>query len=367
MNERVRVLASAAQLGRFTAYDLASVSGVKRDSVRSILRRHASFFEIDVTRSDERSRGRPANVYVVANQLALDNELGQVRDSLEWAAVPTVETPAAEHALARIAVAETSLRRAFEATSDEQRDDLVGVALETADVMLREGALGDPDALGRVYRLRAIGEMINAAQTPTIRHQSAMSAAAAAIADLAANWRSSAIVLLRTLMSVAERLNDPPPLGVIVTNGHDRSSLLGPQQWLSSPISGTGDTLWAPRWSKSLVEGDALAGIVLQISATDAANVEHALAPLQTWTPTVITGRPDRDLMSEAAAGGAMFVPDDEENVLASAAAAIAASLDRNIASLGIERDSVLADVVAATHNPDAFVGFAATRTLESI
>jgi hypothetical protein len=184
---------------------------------------------------------------------------------------------------------------------------------------------------------------------------------AEAVAVLSTQWLPSALVLLRTLMSLTERLKREPPVGFITHGDVKPENVLASDdanpRWLSSALQGTDDLLWSPKWSTPLTANSALAGIVLQVEDEADMDIGATLAPVRSWAPMVVMGRSDPELIADAAAEGALFISPAAANDFAQAMIGIAAGLDQRIATFETEEDPMLAAIMAASRDADTPLG----------
>jgi len=348
MNQQLRILAAAAQLERFTSYDLAAATGTSSNTVRSVLRRHDELFDVASTVGTKRSRGRPTKRYTVANAEALRDQLGEVRDSLDWAAMPPIEATDVDHQTARLDVAENSLRRALVTDRDGDRRKLAAVAVETADVVLEQATLPDELAL-RALGVKATGEMLGIRDVAPPQQQDALHAVASTVAAIVERSPVSGLVLLRALLQVSRQLNQAPPVGVILHADVRPENLLVAgvdTAWQKWAVQETGESLWSPAWSAPLAEHAALAGVVLRAHAGQF-DVGASLSALREWTPTIVMGDSSPDLFEQATEEGAMFLPSSPEDISESAVAGIGSALDQRIAGFEVDDDSIIADIMS--------------------
>jgi hypothetical protein len=349
MNQRLRILAAAAELGRFTAYELAAATGISSNTVRSILRRDAEFFEVGSSADTRRSRGRPTNLYSVSDMEGIRHELTDVRESLEWTPVPDSETSEADHHSARLEVAENSLRRALASEDPEDRRKLIEIALRTAAVLLEQSDL--PTELGRkALALKASAEMLGVGYLEVPQRQGALHEVATAIAAIAEHSAPTALALLRGLLGVTRELRLAPPVGLILHGDLRPENIFvteADDDWMKVSAHERWD-LWSPRWSEPLAKHAVLAGVVLGAEA-DQIDVEASLSELRSWTPKIVMGDYSPGLTDQTARIGALFVSNAAEDVTESVIDGIGNALDQRIATIDTDEDPVIADFVTSS------------------
>jgi hypothetical protein len=346
MNQQLRILAAAAQLERFTSYELAAATGTSSNTVRSVLRRHAQLFAVDTVAGGQGSRGRPTNRYAVVDAEALRAQLGDVRDSLEWTPMPRLETTDVERQAARIEVAEGSLRRALATPSDEDRRTLASVAVEVAEASLQAGL--PVELQPRAHWVKAGGELAGLVDTSPTQMQGTLGSIATSIAAVVAHSDAGALVLLQTLMRVTRQLRQAPPVGLIVHGDVEPECILTGNVktlWRQRALTRNGGLLWSPAWSAPLADHDALAGVVLRVDAGHG-DIGASLSQLRKWTPKIVTGEPDPEVIERATKEGAMFLPSSSEDLGASAVEGIDAALDQRIAGLEADESPALAAMI---------------------
>ena len=350
MSQQLRILAAAAQLERFTAYDLAAATGTNSNTVRSVLRRHPELFAVTTAPGTPRSRGRPTNRYIVADADGLRGQLGDVRDSLEWTAMPKPDGTTIDRLTARLDVAENSLRRALTTDRKDDRQQLIGVAVEAADSLLTESSL-PADLRRRALGLRATGEVLSIRHVAAANLQHALHGVAKAIAAIVDDSPLTVLVLLRALLRVTQQLRQAPPVGVITHSDSEPRHLLcldPGARWTHWSLRETGEWLWSPAWSAPLAEHFALAGVVLRVD-DDARKVDigASLSALREWTPTIVIGESSAGLIEEATREGAMFLPSSIEEVNEPAVVGIGTALDQRIAGFEADEGSVIPDIMS--------------------
>jgi hypothetical protein len=346
VNRQLRILATAAQLQRFTSYDLAAAAGASPNTVRSVLRRHPELFDVATAVGTKRSRGRPTKRYTVADADALSAQLAAVRDSLGWVAMPRIAPADIDRQAARLDVAENSLRRALMADRDDDRRKLAAVALETVDVLLEPAALPD-ELTRRALGIKAAGEMLIIRDVARPQQQGALHEVAVDIAAVVEHSPITALVLLRALLQVSRQLDQAPPVGVIVHGDIQPEHLLVADTdtpWRQWSVEETGESLWSPAWSAPLAERSALAGVVLRVHA-GRSDLAASLSALREWTPKIVMGDSSPDLIEQATKEGAMFLPSSLEDISESAVTGIGSALDQRIAGFNVEGDPVIADL----------------------
>jgi hypothetical protein len=363
-NQQLRILATAAQLERFTPYDLAAATGTSSNTVRSVLRRHRELFDVATAVGTKRSRGRPTKRYTVANADALRAQLGEVRDSLDWVAMPSIEATDIERQTARLDVAESSLRQALSTDRDGDRRKLAGVAVETADVLLEHAALPN-ELVRRALGVKATGEMLGIRDVAPPQRQGALHDVAAAIAAVAERSPITALVLLRALLQVTRQLDQAPPVGVILHADVKPEHLLvtgTDTPWQKWSVEETGESLWSPAWSAPLAEHSALAGVVLRVAA-GRFNVGASLSALREWTPKIVMGDASPDLIEQATKEGAMFLPSSLEDISESAVTGIGSALDQRIAGFNVDDDPVMTDLMILSQQRGSLFGMSIDPT----
>lgn len=346
MNQKLRILAAAAEMKRFTAYDLAAATGVSTNTVRSTLRREDKFFEVGSSPGTDRSRGRPTNLYSVSDAEGLRHELSDARESLEWTPVPGPEISDSEHNFARLDVAENSLRRALASEDHEDRRKLINVAARTADVLLDQSEL--PIDLGRrALALKASAAIAGIGYRDAPDRPDGLREVAAAIAAIVEYSAPTALALLRGLLVVTRELRLAPPVGLLVHGDLRPENLLvadADTDW--TMVSGYKDwELWFPSWSRPLAEHSVLAGVVLR-AETDQVDIASSLSELRVWTPKIVMGEYSPDLIDQTAKIGALFISRAVEDLAESVIEGIGESLDQRLATIDAGEGPVIADFV---------------------
>jgi hypothetical protein len=348
MNQRLRILAAAAEMKRFTAYDLAAATGVSTNTVRSTLGREDRYFEVSSSPGTERSRGRPANLYLVCDEEGLRGELADIRESLEWTPVPRLEISDGEHNYARLEAGENSLRRALASGNYEDRRKLINVALRTADVLLEQTEL-PMDLSRKAMALKASAAIAGMGYREPPERSARLRDVATTIATIVEYSAPTALALLRGLLVVTRELHLAPPVGLMVHGDFRPENLLvadSESDW--TMVSSHRDwELWSPSWSMPLAEHSVLAGVVLR-AESDQADIA-SLSELRVWTPKIVMGDYNPDLINQTAKVGALFLSRAVEDLAESVIEGIGESLDQRIATIDIGEDPVIADFVSSS------------------
>jgi len=114
-----------------------------------------------------------------------------------------------------------------------------------------------------------------------------------------------------------------------------------------------------------LAEHAALAGVVLRVH-TDQFDVGASLSALREWTPTIVMGDFNPDLMEQAAKEGALFLLSSPEDISESAVAGIGSALDQRIAGFEVDDDPVIADIMTFSQQDGSLFGRAIVPTFDN-
>ncbi|MDQ5820445.1 MAG: hypothetical protein M3540_03290 [Actinomycetota bacterium] len=317
--ERLRILAAAVALDRFTVAELAAFAGANENTTRSALQREPGLVAEVAGEERRGGRGRPTKLFEVMDR---ERVLAEVR-GLErlvgdlGARYQTSSGPRDDDQLAALVVAEDGVLWAW-ASDDEDaaalvamtRDSLAQVtAAEISDSLRKRGDL----VAAFVELERAIRE-----QELSVAELNRASAALAAYAELVPVERAR--LFSACLADAARQTAELPPVGLLL--GADETpahvgAVFAAGDWTRivfddpSIDGGAEEIIWSQTWAEPLVERHLVAGFILRDHGISADDFETSLSRVRVRdVPTVVIGDASSEgKLALVGKAGALFLP----------------------------------------------------------
>lgn len=327
--ERIKVLTAAMALGEFTVDELASFSGVKRSTVRSVLDRDSSIVEQLGTAVPD-GPGRPSSRWAVKDSQATREFTASIQALAPRPAPPSPVSVNDQHE-AVVSVAEDALTRITERDPGMQRRILrsaqAALHLVDSDPHAESTNTADPwwidNDTHAAIRARAVDALATLSASPDEQFTDKLlfeTAQQVAAAMKAAPERGETAYFAPFTQILAGRGDLSPLLMVAV----DLPPGLNLQRWTELPAKETDPAarVLTQRWAAPLVDViDSMPMLLVVAGATVSETYPQTLQLVKTWlehsrasaTPALVMGDPRQvDLVRLAARFGAPFVPGED-------------------------------------------------------
>jgi hypothetical protein len=363
--ERLKILGAAAALREFTVTRLASYSGAKQDTVRSVLRRDSQLFErvpnaTAAERSGVGAAGRPPGLYRVRDPKQIQAEMADLERDLvllrSSSAVPAAQGVTGEGVqtaltagptstrdpdasrLAALEIAEDAIFKSWRAGDPNKAALLANTAKESLSYVSSLGSASQRSGDSIDDRAQNIGAFADLAQVRATKGHVSLGNLRKASDALAGLAETTPLELLRPFMSIivdaAIQTNQMPPLEVILEEREQPDAALRTAlgtALVEIKVGPTRKSVWSQPWARALVSVGLPAGILVLDRIESPSEFEDALAGAirgrQTPRTFVLGNRFDVELLLRVARAGAVFLP-----LMANIGNAVASALSKEFA-----------------------------------